>query len=105
MAVHLDCYLSVTDSTGPWYCELCEELLSSKGSRAPAVNFWEKPVFVAECGLCGGNAGAFRKTTDGQWVHAFCAEVALSSFITWPIVGILLSSYFFWNVISFYIVL
>lgn len=77
MAVHLDCYRSVTDSPGPWYCELCEELVSSKGSRAPAVNFWEKPAFAVECGLCGGNAGAFRKTTDDQWVHAFCAEVKL----------------------------
>ncbi|RVW17721.1 Bromodomain-containing protein 1 [Vitis vinifera] len=79
VAVHLDCYRSVTDSPGPWYCELCEELVSSKGSRAPAVNFWEKPAFAVECGLCGGNAGAFRKTTDDQWVHAFCAEWVLES--------------------------
>lgn len=41
------------------------------------MNSWEKPCFASECGLCGGSAGAFRKSTDGQWVHAFCAEVEL----------------------------
>ncbi|KAA8538560.1 hypothetical protein F0562_028246 [Nyssa sinensis] len=79
VAVHLDCYRSVKDSTGPWYCELCEDLLSSRCSGAPAVNTWEKPYFVAECGLCGGTAGAFRKSTDGQWIHAFCAEWVFES--------------------------
>ncbi|KDP32739.1 hypothetical protein JCGZ_12031 [Jatropha curcas] len=74
VAVHLDCYRSVKESTGPWCCELCEELLTSKCSTAASLNFWEKPYFVAECGLCGGTTGAFRKSTDGQWVHAFCAE-------------------------------
>ncbi|XP_024020764.1 uncharacterized protein LOC21398060 isoform X2 [Morus notabilis] len=74
VAVHLDCYRSVKESTGPWYCELCEELSSYRSSGAPAVNFWEKPYFLAECGLCGGTTGAFRKSSDGQWVHAFCAE-------------------------------
>lgn len=71
----MDCYRSVKDSTGPWYCELCEDLSSSRSFGAPVVNSWEKPYFVAECGLCGGTAGAFRKSTDGQWIHAFCAEV------------------------------
>ncbi|PSS00393.1 Protein Jade-1 like [Actinidia chinensis var. chinensis] len=77
VGVHLDCYRSVKDSTGPWYCELCEEFLSCRSSVA--VNSWEKPYFAAECGLCGGNAGAFRKSTDGQWIHAFCAEWVLES--------------------------
>ncbi|KAJ8762890.1 hypothetical protein K2173_023019 [Erythroxylum novogranatense] len=74
VAVHLDCYRSVKESTGPWYCELCEEFIMAKSSGAPSVDFWEKPCFVVECGLCGGNTGAFRKSTNGQWVHAFCAE-------------------------------
>ncbi|GFY86072.1 PHD finger family protein [Actinidia rufa] len=60
VGVHLDCYRSVIDSTGPWYCELCEEFLSSNSSGAAAVNSWEKPYFAAECGLCGRSAGAFR---------------------------------------------
>ncbi|KAK3015715.1 hypothetical protein RJ639_005663 [Escallonia herrerae] len=79
VAVHLDCYRSAKDSTGPWCCELCDELASSRSSGSTAANSWEKPYFVAECGLCGGTAGAFRKSTDGQWVHAFCAEWVLDS--------------------------
>ncbi|XP_022141727.1 uncharacterized protein LOC111012014 isoform X3 [Momordica charantia] len=79
VAVHLDCYCAVKESSGPWCCELCEELSSSRGSGAPVVNFWEKSYFVAECGLCGGTTGAFRKSSDGQWVHAFCAEWVFES--------------------------
>ncbi|KAK2976403.1 hypothetical protein RJ640_009230 [Escallonia rubra] len=79
VAVHLDCYRSAKDSTGPWCCELCDELASSRSSGSTAANSGEKPYFVAECGLCGGTAGAFRKSTDGQWVHAFCAEWVLDS--------------------------
>lgn len=78
VTVHLDCYRSAKDSSGSWYCEFCEEL-SSKCSESPAINSWEKPYFVAECGLCGGTTGAFRKSTDGQWVHAFCAEWVFES--------------------------
>lgn len=81
VAVHLDCYRSVRNSTGPWYCELCDELLSSGGSGAQGSHLLEKerPCFVAECGLCGSTAGAFRKSSDGLWVHAFCAEWAFES--------------------------
>ena len=69
------------ETTGPWYCELCEDL-SSRNSGIPAINSWEKPCVVAECGLCGGTTGAFRKSSDGQWVHAFCAEVNYSHLIS-----------------------
>ncbi|KAK6114794.1 hypothetical protein DH2020_007063 [Rehmannia glutinosa] len=79
VAVHLDCYRGVKSTTGPWHCELCEDLVSSRGSGALATNSWEKPYFVAECGLCGGTAGAFRKSVDGQWIHALCAEWVLES--------------------------
>ncbi|XWS23817.1 hypothetical protein CRYUN_Cryun28dG0047800 [Craigia yunnanensis] len=79
VAVHLACYRNVKESTGPWCCELCEELFSSRSSGAPSLNFWEKPYPAAECGLCGGTTGAFRKSMDGQWVHAFCAEWILES--------------------------
>ncbi|CAI8597455.1 unnamed protein product [Vicia faba] len=72
VAVHSVCYRSVKETTGPWFCELCEDL--SKSSEASAINSWEKPYFIAECALCGGTTGAFRKSSDGQWVHAFCAE-------------------------------
>ncbi|XWS15072.1 hypothetical protein CRYUN_Cryun35bG0062800 [Craigia yunnanensis] len=79
VAVHLDCYRNVKESMGPWCCELCEELFSSRSSGAPSLNFWEKPYPAAECGLCGGTTGAFRKSMDGKWVHAFCAEWVLES--------------------------
>ncbi|KAE8077390.1 hypothetical protein FH972_015958 [Carpinus fangiana] len=79
VAVHLGCYRSVKESTGPWYCELCEELLSSRSSGAPTVNAWEKHFFVVECGLCRGTTGAFRKSSSGEWVHAFCAEWVFES--------------------------
>ncbi|GLT69472.1 hypothetical protein SLA2020_416200 [Shorea laevis] len=79
VAVHLDCYRNVKESTGPWCCELCEELLSSRSSGALSFNVGDKPFPVTECGLCGGTTGAFRKSIDGQWVHAFCAEWVLES--------------------------
>ncbi|XP_009106422.1 uncharacterized protein LOC103832208 isoform X3 [Brassica rapa] len=72
VAVHMDCYKCAKESTGPWYCELCAE---STGS----FNFWENPSSTTECSLCGGTTGAFRKATNGQWVHAFCAEWSLES--------------------------
>ncbi|XVE55411.1 hypothetical protein DITRI_Ditri03aG0156500 [Diplodiscus trichospermus] len=79
VAVHLACYRNAKESMGPWCCELCEELFSSRSSGAPSLNFWEKPYPAAECGLCCGTTGAFRKSMDGQWVHAFCAEWVLES--------------------------
>ncbi|XWS25217.1 hypothetical protein CRYUN_Cryun27aG0050700 [Craigia yunnanensis] len=79
VAVHLDCYRNVKETTGPWCCELCEELFSSRSSGASSLNFWEKPYCATECGLCGGTTGAFRKSVDGQWIHAFCAEWVLES--------------------------
>ncbi|XP_028775037.1 uncharacterized protein LOC114731945 isoform X2 [Neltuma alba] len=78
VAVHLNCYRSVKEFTGPWYCELCEDL-SFRISGQPSINSWEKPYFVAECGICGGTTGAYRKTSDGHWVHAFCAEWVFES--------------------------
>lgn len=92
IAVHLDCYRGVKKSAGPWYCELCEDLLSSRVSGISNASSWEKPYFVAECGFCGGTAGAFRKSIGGQWVHAFCAEVNILSPL--PFVGFF--SFFFY---------
>lgn len=47
----------------------------------PDVEFWEKFSSAAECALCGGTTGAFRKSTSGQWIHAFCAEVFSVSWV------------------------
>jgi len=38
-----------------------------------------KKLPFARCVMCHGTSGAFRKTTDGQWVHAFCAEWLLDT--------------------------
>ncbi|CAM8983351.1 unnamed protein product [Rhodiola kirilowii] len=79
VAVHLDCYRSETDFTGPWQCELCEDT-ASQISQPAIQNPWEKPIPSAECVVCGGGTvGAFRKSADGQWIHAFCAEWTLQS--------------------------
>ncbi|XP_058097210.1 uncharacterized protein LOC131242526 isoform X3 [Magnolia sinica] len=80
VAVHLGCYNGLKDPVGPWYCELCEELLlQSTSPRIRPINTQESSCFITHCGLCGGATGAFRKSTDGQWVHAFCAEWVLES--------------------------
>ncbi|KAH9605285.1 hypothetical protein KSS87_016321 [Heliosperma pusillum] len=75
VAVHMNCYRSVKESSGPWYCELCEESSSTKASRTTL----EKPYPIAECGLCGASNGAFRKSSTGQWIHAICAEWVFDS--------------------------
>ncbi|XP_068641304.1 uncharacterized protein [Aristolochia californica] len=75
VAVHMVCYHSLKDHVGPWYCEPCEEmLLHSRSPSAPPVNAHER-----SCSLCGGTSGAFRKSIDGQWIHALCAEWLLES--------------------------
>ncbi|KZV33054.1 hypothetical protein F511_03320 [Dorcoceras hygrometricum] len=79
VTVHLDCYCSIKSSTGPWHCELCEELFSTQGAGALTTYSSEKPYLIVECVLCGGTAGAFRKSVDGQWVHALCAEWVLEA--------------------------
>lgn len=67
VSVHLGCYNNLKGTVGPWYCELCVELGQ------------DRSCFSAQCALCNGTTGAFRKSGDGQWVHAFCAEWVLES--------------------------
>ncbi|KAL5225734.1 hypothetical protein ABZP36_012373 [Zizania latifolia] len=77
-AVHLDCYGSVTNPTGPWKCELCQEMPSDIVTASQSDCNGSKSC-LAQCVLCHGTSGAFRKTIKGQWVHAFCAEWLLES--------------------------
>jgi hypothetical protein len=84
-AVHLDCYQSPQYPTGPWRCELCQEIpldtvLSGKQSDCNGLK-----ACSVQCGLCYGTSGAFRKTMKGQWVHAFCAEVLIYLFFFVPL--------------------
>ncbi|CAO2047356.1 unnamed protein product [Urochloa humidicola] len=80
-AVHIDCYRNLENSIGPWKCELCEDqdvsLETSTISDRSDCNGKKLPF--ARCGMCHGTSGAFRKTADGQWVHAFCAEWLLDT--------------------------
>ncbi|CAH1416762.1 unnamed protein product [Lactuca virosa] len=52
---------------------------SCKKQGVPSFSYSAKLSRVVECCLCGGTTGAFRKSTDGQWIHAFCAEWVLES--------------------------
>ncbi|XP_068636805.1 uncharacterized protein [Aristolochia californica] len=74
VAVHIVCYHSLKDHVGPWYCEPCEMLSQLRSPSVPPVNNNER-----FCSLCGGTSGAFRKSSDGKWVHALCAEWLLES--------------------------
>ncbi|XP_071680737.1 uncharacterized protein [Lolium perenne] len=78
-AVHLDCYQSRMNPTGPWKCERCQEMLSDTVISANASDCSGAISWLVHCGLCHGTLGAFRKTTKGQWVHAFCAEWLLEN--------------------------
>ncbi|KAF3779872.1 Jade-1 protein [Nymphaea thermarum] len=76
VAVHMDCYHILKNHVAPWCCELCEDFYRQyRGSVH--MNIRERPD--TECGLCGRLGGAFRKTTDAQWVHVTCAEWLLES--------------------------
>ncbi|KAG0499429.1 hypothetical protein HPP92_004120 [Vanilla planifolia] len=80
VAVHLDCYRRLKDPTGPWRCELCEDMsIQCASPRTQRLGSSEKHHSRAHCSLCGGVTGAFRKSVDGEWVHAFCAEWLLES--------------------------
>ncbi|XP_078157478.1 PHD finger family protein isoform X2 [Carex rostrata] len=77
--VHLDCYHSLKNPRGPWRCEVCEESPPKKTSPSTNNQLGDSGRLIVRCALCGNSSGAFRKTTDGLWVHAFCAEWMLES--------------------------
>lgn len=80
VAVHLDCYRRLKNPIGSWKCEVCEEMSLQPRSPRNQTDGWDRFRVVPQCGLCGGATGAFRKSIDGRWVHAFCAEVNYSFF-------------------------
>ena len=81
--MHIDCYRNLENSMGPWNCELCEDQdISSEAATVSDKSHCNgKKLPFAQCGMCHGTSGAFRKTVDGKWIHAFCAEVVISSFL------------------------
>ncbi|RZC57588.1 hypothetical protein C5167_004891 [Papaver somniferum] len=46
VSVQLGCYRSVKGSSGPWYCELCEDLLASRSFRVPVKTLTKSLVFL-----------------------------------------------------------
>ncbi|CAD6242208.1 unnamed protein product [Miscanthus lutarioriparius] len=80
-AVHIDCYRNLENSIGPWNCELCEDQdISSEAATVSDKSHCNgKKLPFAQCGMCHGTSGAFRKTVDGKWIHAFCAEWLLDT--------------------------
>ncbi|TVU01726.1 hypothetical protein EJB05_52812, partial [Eragrostis curvula] len=78
-AVHIDCYKNLDNSAGPWTCEFCEEISPEVATTSDQSDCNGRKLPVARCGMCHGTSGAFRKTSDGQWVHAFCAEWLLGN--------------------------
>ncbi|XP_034575751.1 uncharacterized protein [Setaria viridis] len=80
-AVHIDCYRNLENSIGPWKCELCEDqdISLETPTTSDKLDCNGKKSPFARCGMCHGTSGAFRKTADGQWVHAFCAEWLLDT--------------------------
>ncbi|XP_074575453.1 uncharacterized protein LOC141831928 isoform X2 [Curcuma longa] len=79
VAVHLDCYQRLSEiPVGPWKCERCEEMSLSSTSPQNVTDANDRNAMV-QCGLCGTLDGAMRKSADGQWVHAFCAEWLLET--------------------------
>ncbi|KAL6635194.1 hypothetical protein ACP70R_027865 [Stipagrostis hirtigluma subsp. patula] len=78
-AVHIDCYRNVENPIGPWNCELCEDISAEAATISNQSDCNGGKLSLARCGMCHGTSGAFRKTADGQWVHAFCAEWLLDT--------------------------
>ncbi|KQK01719.1 uncharacterized protein LOC100826983 isoform X2 [Brachypodium distachyon] len=78
-AVHIDCYRNLGISTGPWKCELCEDISSEAAGSTDRLDCNETNLSLVQCGLCHGRSGAFRKAIDRQWIHAFCAEWLLET--------------------------
>lgn len=80
VAVHLGCYRSLENPILSWKCELCEEITSlPRSPNNEMVDGRRRHYVDARCVLCDAASGAFRKSTDGQWVHALCAEWLLES--------------------------
>ncbi|XP_024388731.1 uncharacterized protein [Physcomitrium patens] len=72
--VHQECYGIGRIPPGVWFCQPCAELQrQSQSLRSPGVG-GQANMLWAQCALCCRGAGALKRSTDGRWVHVFCAQ-------------------------------
>lgn len=73
VTVHQECYGLGRIPLGAWLCQPCLELQRTQNWRSldmdPKTKHW------VQCALCTGQGGAIKRSTDGRWVHVFCAQV------------------------------
>lgn len=75
MNVHQECYGIGRVPPGLWFCQPCAELQrQSQSLRSPGLGV-QANILWAQCALCCRGAGALKRSTDGRWVHVFCAQV------------------------------
>lgn len=73
--VHQECYGVSRVPQGAWFCQPCTELQrQSQSLRSPGI-VPQANMLWAQCGLCCRGGGALKRSTDGRWVHVFCAQV------------------------------
>ena len=82
LAVHQKCYGVSAIPEGDWLCWPCKEyeqemLKLGKPKSAIRKPRWQGGDMTAidnvQCSLCPVKRGAFKKTTDGEWLHVICA--------------------------------
>jgi hypothetical protein len=72
--VHQECYGVSRVPQGAWFCQPCTELQrQSQSLRSPGI-VPQANMLWAQCALCCRGGGALKRSTDGRWVHVFCAQ-------------------------------
>ncbi|CAK9262058.1 unnamed protein product [Sphagnum jensenii] len=72
VAVHQDCYGIACIPLGVWRCQPCAEL-QRQYQNVTSPDLEAQAQQWVRCAICAGQGGALKCTTDGRWVHVFCA--------------------------------
>lgn len=78
VAVHQDCYGIACIPLGVWRCQPCAEL-QRQYQNVTSPDLEAQAQQWVQCAICAGQGGALKCTTDGRWVHVFCALVVCHS--------------------------